>query len=91
MQNHSYLCIIPRKKEQPHGEVQLLSGSKYGVLLDVLAKTHKDCGNFRTGCVVLRIELAVRAVYDTCAARPLHCRNSVLGNGRGVGVSPSIY
>lgn len=57
-------------------------------LLNILTKTHEDCGNFRTGCVVLRIELAVRAVYDTCAACPLHCRNSVLGNGRGVGVRP---
>ena len=59
-------------------------------LLNILAKTHKDCGNFRTGSVILRIELAVRAVDDTCAARPLHRGDCVLGNGRRVRVGEDV-
>ena len=56
----------------------------YEVLLAHLAETHEDCGNLCAGCVVLRIQLAVRAVHDTVGNRPLHCIYSVAADGRSV-------
>ena len=45
----------------------------YEVLLAHLAETHENCGNLCAGCVVLRIQLAVRAVDNAVGNRPLHC------------------
>ena len=45
----------------------------YEVLLAHLAETHEDCGNFCAGCVILRVQLAVRAVDNAVGNCPLHC------------------
>ena len=45
----------------------------YEVLLAHLAEAHEDCGNLCAGCVILRVQLAVRAVDNAVRNRPLHC------------------
>ena len=49
----------------------------YEVLLAHLAEAHEDCGNLCAGCVILRVQLAVRAVDNAVGNRPLHCVYSV--------------
>ena len=49
----------------------------YEVLLAHFAETQEDCGNLCTGCVILRVQLAVRAVDNAVGNRPLHCVYSV--------------
>ena len=49
----------------------------YEVLLAHLAEAHEDCGNLSAGCVILRVQLAVRAIDNAVGNCPLHCVYSV--------------
>ena len=46
-------------------------------LLAHLAEAHEDCGNFCAGCVILRVQLAIRAIDNAVSYCPLHCIFSV--------------
>ena len=57
----------------------------YEVLLAHLAEAHEDCSNLSTGCVILRVQLAVRAIDNAVGDRPLHCVYSVAAYACGIG------
>ena len=58
------------KKQKKHS--QSCAFCLYEVLLAHLAETHEDCGNLCAGCVILRVQLAVRAVDNAVSYCPLH-------------------
>ena len=58
---------------------------EFTFLLAHFAVAHKDCDCFCTGCVILQVQLTVRAIQDAVGNRPLHCVYSIAAYACRVG------
>ena len=57
---------------------------------NLLAVAHQHCCDFRTGSVILRIQLTIGAIYDASTTCPLHSRDCICRNALRIGITEDI-